>query len=93
VGVHERAAVGHLTDHAGRLEDAQGLAHRGAAHAELLGELLLAQPASQRDVAGEDRRVDLRGELVDEGSRRRVAPDRAGVLARASVAGGHGHVR
>jgi hypothetical protein len=40
---HHRAAVGDEHDGAAGLKDAQGLADRHAAHAEALGQLLLAQ--------------------------------------------------
>ena len=56
-----------LLDQAERLELAQGLAHRGSAHAEAGCEILLAQARPERDPAGDDLGLKLVGQVVGAG--------------------------
>ena len=53
-----------LLDQPERLELAQRLAHRRAAHAEAGGEVLLAQARPERDPAGDDLGLELVGQVV-----------------------------
>ena len=63
---HERAAIRAQLDEPARLQLAQRLADRRSADAELLGERLLPESRSRRQVAVEDARLQLRRQLVDE---------------------------
>ena len=58
---HAHAAVGHRRDEAERLESLQRLAHRGAADAEALADVLLAQHLPRRDRARDDLVLERRG--------------------------------
>ncbi len=61
---HAHAPVGLEADQPQRGEAPQGLAHRGPTDLELLGEVLLAQDAARRDLAGDDRLLEREGEVV-----------------------------
>jgi hypothetical protein len=63
---HESAPVGAELDDPGRLELPERLADRRPADPELLGEGFLAQAGAGRQLAAQDPRLELGGELVDQ---------------------------
>ena len=64
---HPDAAVRLEGDEPQRREAPQGLAHRGPADLELLGEMLLAKHAAGWDLAGDDRLLEREREIVGFG--------------------------
>ena len=61
------AAVGHRRDEAERLQSLERLAHRGAADAESLAHVLLAQHLPRRDLARDDLVLQRAGDVVSLG--------------------------
>src|SRR6185437_10643977 len=61
---HDGAAVAELVDEPDRLELAQRLAHRRAAHAETARQVFLAQARPQRDAARDDLDLQPVGQVV-----------------------------